>query len=487
MSHKHHGKHHPYCLNCHYPLSEFDKNCSQCGQKPTDGKTTMHDLLHEFIHTMFHLDGKFFWTLKHLFIPGKLTLEFFKGHHKRYAHPIQLFLVVGAFAFATIVSKLHKAEEQIKESAEESKKEVLRKQFLIELDTVTKAISGKNAQLVAFRDSVIYNMLYPVNSEKTEGDIRKELYQVIEKEINKSSNNKKLMNYNFKGDSVGLKAFKDSIVNVLLKDENIDNSKKTDDEKALDENNEGETDDESTPKEDTNKFGNPVDDFKKGFQKGMKESFVENIKSRARNQIAVLKKQKNVKEAIKIEEDSISINGFFMFDSHKGDKKKMMPKHELYELTPDSILHKYPVEGFMNNVMTKQYLKTIKVGSDLFHFFMSKLFWATFAVIPALALFFLLIYRRQKHYYVEHVVFLMHYNTTIFLGLILTLYIFPYWGGIAGLFTLWVAIHFFLAIKNYYQQGWGKTFLKYFIITNVYFILSCIFMLATAAIGFLLF
>ena len=57
MSSKYHGKHHPYCLNCYYPISEFDKNCSQCGQKPTDGKTTMHDLLHEFIYTLFYLEG----------------------------------------------------------------------------------------------------------------------------------------------------------------------------------------------------------------------------------------------------------------------------------------------------------------------------------------------------------------------------------------------------------------------------------------------
>ncbi len=485
MSNKHHGKHHPYCLNCHYPLSEFDKNCSQCGQKPTDGKTTLHDLLHEFVHTLFHLDGKFFWTLKHLFIPGKLTLEFFKGHHKRYAHPIQLFLVVGAFAFATIISKLHKAEEQIKDRVEKSKNEVLRQQFLIELDTVTKAISGKNPQLMAFRDSIVYNMLYPVSSNKSEVDIRQELSRIIDKEINQPSDSKSIINYSVKGDSVEFKAFKDSIINILLKDEIVQNSEKEVKEKPTDEKIEDEI--VNNPQEDKNSLGNPLNDFKKGFREGMQENFVVNLKDKAKTQIAVLKKQMNVQQAIKIQEDSVNINGFFMFNLAKGDKKIMIPIHELYELSPDSILHKYPIEGFMNNVMTKQYLKTRKEGSGLFHFFMSKLFWATFAVIPVLALFFLLMYRRQKRFYVEHVVFLMHYNTTIFLGLIITLYVFPYWEGISGLFTLWVAIHFFLAIKNYYQQGWGKTFLKYLIITNVYFFLSIIFMLATAAIGFLLF
>jgi hypothetical protein len=133
MSHKSNKKLHPYCLNCHYPLSEFDKNCSQCGQKPTDGKITLHDLMHEFVHTLFHLDGKFFWTLKHLFVPGRLTLEFFKGHHKRYAHPVQLFLVLGALTFGTVVSKTHEAEEQIVKSIDKRKESILREKYLIEL------------------------------------------------------------------------------------------------------------------------------------------------------------------------------------------------------------------------------------------------------------------------------------------------------------------------------------------------------------------
>ena len=464
MSHKSHGKHHPYCLNCHYPLSEFDKNCSQCGQKPTDGKTTMHDLLHEFIHTMFHLDGKFFWTLKHLFIPGKLTLEFFKGHHKRYAHPIQLFLVVGAFAFATILSKLHKAEEQIKESANRKEKATERKKFLMELDSVSLRLSESLKIRDEFHDSLMLKMIYPEGLKNNEENIRKEISAIIDKQLNKPSS-KNIIQIRTDGDVIKDNQFRDSLINVLL-DEQSDSIPKKEDKNDEDEEN-----------------SSAIEDFKKGYKEGITMT----LKEQLRPKVDLLKTKVNVKEAIKLTEDSISINGFFMFDTTKGKRKRMMPLHELYELSPDSILLKYPIEGFWNNVMTKQYLKTQKLGNNLFHFFMSKLFWATFAVIPALALFFLLMYRRQKRYYVEHVVFLMHYNTTIFLGLIATLYIFPYWHGAAGLFTLWVAVHFFLAIKNYYQQGWGKTFVKYMIINCTYFTIAMIFMILTGIIGFLLF
>lgn len=467
MSHKHHGNHHPYCLNCHYPLSEFDKNCSQCGQKPTDGKTTMHDLLHEFIHMMFHLDGKFFWTLKHLFIPGKLTLEFFKGHHKRYAHPIQLFLVIGALAFGTIVSKTHKAEEQIQKRVEKEKSKVLRQQFLLELDSVSSKVSSRIQGTQGLHDSLMLGMLYPLGLKADEKEVKLELNKIIDKEIKKAETNP-IYSFKIEGDSSEIQEFKDSLIDALLTNKPI---------AKID-----------IKREEFKSSGNPVKDFTVGMSDGMQESFIDNLKEKLEPQLALLRKNVNVKEALQVKEDSINILGlFFNSSDNKNHKEIKIPKREVYELTPDSIIEKYHITDFKDKIMAKQYVKTVSGGGSYFHFYMSKLFWATFAIIPVLAGFFMLMYRRQKRYYVEHIVFLMHYNTSIFLGLIATLYIFPYWNGISGLFTLWVAIHFFLAIKNYYQQGWRKTFLKYMIINTVYLSIAMIFMILTGLIGFLLF
>ena len=164
----HHKYHHPSCLNCHYPLAEFDKFCPNCGQKPMSPKSSMHDLLHEFFHTFWHLDGKFFMTLHHLLIPGKLTTEFFKGHLKRYAHPIQLFLVLGAFAFGTLASKARKAEEGAQRSVEKRRDEYKRKAFLHELDSARKSLippqyADAKSQLLS--DSLMYKMMYPDDIE----------------------------------------------------------------------------------------------------------------------------------------------------------------------------------------------------------------------------------------------------------------------------------------------------------------------------------
>jgi hypothetical protein len=41
-------------------------------------------------------------TLTALCVPGKLTIEYFKGKHKSYYHPIRLYLVMSLIFFAIL-------------------------------------------------------------------------------------------------------------------------------------------------------------------------------------------------------------------------------------------------------------------------------------------------------------------------------------------------------------------------------------------------
>jgi hypothetical protein len=86
-----------YCRNCFYPLPYKAKFCSHCGQKDTDGRARMKDLFHQVWFKAFHLESKFFLILWHLFIPGKVSQEFFRGKQKRYPPPVQFFFVVMFF------------------------------------------------------------------------------------------------------------------------------------------------------------------------------------------------------------------------------------------------------------------------------------------------------------------------------------------------------------------------------------------------------
>ena len=82
-----------YCRNCFYPIEANDKFCAQCGQKNTDGRITVGSFFSEFLSTTLNFDSKIFRTIRDVVVPGKLTLEYFKGKHQRYIHPVRLFLV----------------------------------------------------------------------------------------------------------------------------------------------------------------------------------------------------------------------------------------------------------------------------------------------------------------------------------------------------------------------------------------------------------
>lgn len=91
-----------YCPNCHYPLPHYGEFCSNCGQRYTDGRVPLKYLLQDFLDNVLNVDSKFFRTTWSLTKPGKLTNEFFQGHHKRYASPGRLFFVATVIHFAVL-------------------------------------------------------------------------------------------------------------------------------------------------------------------------------------------------------------------------------------------------------------------------------------------------------------------------------------------------------------------------------------------------
>jgi hypothetical protein len=85
----------------------------------------------------------------------------------------------------------------------------------------------------------------------------------------------------------------------------------------------------------------------------------------------------------------------------------------------------------------------------------------------------------------------MHYNILVFIASALFLPImdkeivspviaFP-------VYTFGLTIFLYLAMKNYYQQGWIKTFVKFSIVNFMYFFISLILFIGFAIISFILF
>ena len=91
------------CYNCQTLLPETAIYCPQCGQKHTTGRIKLRNLVEDFLADQFNLDGRIVKTMQAIFIPGKLTEEFFLGKHKTYSSPLRLFLVT-AVLFASILA-----------------------------------------------------------------------------------------------------------------------------------------------------------------------------------------------------------------------------------------------------------------------------------------------------------------------------------------------------------------------------------------------
>lgn len=132
-----------YCLNCQGILPDEAWYCPKCGQKCTDGRISIKELFVEFVGAVLNIDSKLFRTLRWLFVPGRLTTEYFIGKRKSYVHPLRLFLVTGVIFFSMVScitskyadNRLAKASDSlVKEGAYQNK-------FLGNLDVATKKVA----------------------------------------------------------------------------------------------------------------------------------------------------------------------------------------------------------------------------------------------------------------------------------------------------------------------------------------------------------
>lgn len=100
-------------------------------------------------------------------------------------------------------------------------------------------------------------------------------------------------------------------------------------------------------------------------------------------------------------------------------------------------------------------------------------------MIPLLALIQKLIYIRSGHFYVEHLVLTLHNHAFIifivFVNSLIDLVngsripiISSVFGYLGGAIYLWMWVYLFLSLKNYFQQGYGITLLKYLTTTILY-------------------
>ncbi len=91
------------CLNCGAPVP--GRFCSNCGQENIEPKQTVLHLVNHFFSDVTHFDGKFFVTVKDLFRkPGFLSSEYVKGKRISYLDPIRMYIFTSAVFFLIFFS-----------------------------------------------------------------------------------------------------------------------------------------------------------------------------------------------------------------------------------------------------------------------------------------------------------------------------------------------------------------------------------------------
>lgn len=164
--------------------------------------------------------------------------------------------------------------------------------------------------------------------------------------------------------------------------------------------------------------------------------------------------------------------------------------YELATLSNDELAEKHNINGYWQKVFLKKARKIQLEPGGYLRYVMSRISWVVLASIPFMAIFLMMLYVRQKRYYVEHVVFLAHANAFIFLLGVLSyiigyifdsidfIFIFPFVFGV---------LYIYFAMKVFYGQGYLKTFIKYVLLVWSSFVIFISLEIVIFGIGLLLF
>lgn len=187
------------------------------------------------------------------------------------------------------------------------------------------------------------------------------------------------------------------------------------------------------------------------------------------------------------ESDFLRIN-FGERDSTLHSSKTLSDEEEI-NLAIDDLLTSFDEDEAEDDVW-HQYLKeeTQKVAKDpnaFIRYFRDKLSIFFFLTLPFFALFLKILYFRHKFTYIEHLIFIFHTQSVLFLLLLIVHFLGFISDGITWIAIVLYLIYALMAIKNFYKQSWLKTVFKYTIISICFTTISILTVTAATILLFL--
>lgn len=170
------------------------------------------------------------------------------------------------------------------------------------------------------------------------------------------------------------------------------------------------------------------------------------------------------------------------------DHDIVLSQYDLVATPADTLFQRENVSSLAGRIFLGQLLKAYRHPKSFGNFLVGRLSWMIFLLVPASALVLFLMYLRSGAFYMEHLVFSLHFHVFAFmvvsLGIIVdsltqaSVTILAFAGS--GVYTLF-------AMKRFYRQRWLRTLVKFFLFHFSYFWLGLGSLLLLLGISFLLF
>jgi len=406
-------------LNCHTALT--GRYCPICGQENLEPKETVWHLVQHFFNDITHFDGKFFSTVKYLMRkPGFLSAEYMAGRRASYLNPIRMYVFTSAIFFLILFS-LKKPSD------------------LVNMNSSTTDTEGKNSVPELEKKKMRYE-----NDLKTENDDddRKEL---------------------------------------------ADNARKLGMELAIIKNSYGDTTTRRFSRAERKLLlaqaltdSNATADTSRGYR-------YHGIPSHLRDSLKGLIRAGKINDTSSLRDTGSQTT---IFGIMVGQYKSVEMYDSLEKGLPDSLR-----DGWFTRILTHRFIAVNEeyhrdkrryfehFAENMLHSFPKILFFS----LPFFALILNILYFRHKeYYYVDHGIFTIHLYCATFILIMASVLLnkISSWVDlrwctiltdvlIFGL-VLYMMIYLYKAMRGFYRQGRGKTFLKYSITCMLAFIVNTI-------------
>jgi hypothetical protein len=139
----------------------------------------------------------------------------------------------------------------------------------------------------------------------------------------------------------------------------------------------------------------------------------------------------------------------------------------------DELIERYKITNRLDRILVRQSIKSYKNPGAFVHACVGSLTWAILALIATMSGVLGLLYFRQRRYYVEHFIFLLHFHTGAMLLLLIAIagQRFYLWGSeVVAEAAFLPAPALYFALLRYYGQGWFKTLVKWGLYSLFYLI-----------------